>query len=167
MKIARIEEIKESRDNAQRVVVLTYHNVSKNKKGNWIGTPVTVERSVNDLILVDDALNESMLNPAIQKNEVKEDIEETTRTDKAIAEENPNLEIADNVKGNEENDEGITTENPEAESTNDDEENYEHIEAKDEIRQDIRRSKRKRNQRFNIHPDEIGECEDEKDEDYK
>ena len=31
-----------------------------NKKGNWIGTPVTVERSVNDLVLVDDALEESM-----------------------------------------------------------------------------------------------------------
>ena len=32
LKIARIEKIKESRDNAQRVVILTYHNVSKNKK---------------------------------------------------------------------------------------------------------------------------------------
>ena len=70
LKIARIEKIKESRDNAQRVVILTYHNVSKNKRGDWIGTPVTVERSVNDLILVDDALNESILNSNIQKIEV-------------------------------------------------------------------------------------------------
>ena len=60
LKIARVEEIKESRDNAQRVVVVTYHNVGINKKGDWIGTPVTVERSVNDLVLVDDALNESL-----------------------------------------------------------------------------------------------------------
>ena len=33
LKLARIEEIKKSRDNAQRVVVVTYHNVSINKKG--------------------------------------------------------------------------------------------------------------------------------------
>ena len=33
LKIARIEKIHESRDNAQRVVTLTYHNVSKNKDG--------------------------------------------------------------------------------------------------------------------------------------
>ena len=29
------------------------------------------------------------------------------------------------------------------------------------------RPNRKRIQRINIHPDEIGECEDEKDEDYR
>ena len=63
LKLARIEEIKKSRDDAQRVVVVTYHNISINKKGEWIGTPVTVERCVNDLVLVDDALDESMLNP--------------------------------------------------------------------------------------------------------
>ena len=57
LKIARIEAIKESRDNVQRVVTLTYHNVSKNRNGKWIGTPITIQRSVKDLILVDDALN--------------------------------------------------------------------------------------------------------------
>ena len=67
LKLARIEEIKESRDDAQRVVVVTYHNVGINKKGEWIGTPVTVERSVNDLVLVNDALDESMLNPELKK----------------------------------------------------------------------------------------------------
>ena len=34
------------------------------------------------------------------------------------------------------------------------------------IRQDLRRSNRNRKQRINISPDEIGECDDEKDEDY-
>ena len=34
------------------------------------------------------------------------------------------------------------------------------------IRQDLRRSNRIRKQRINISPDEIGECDDEKDEDY-
>ena len=67
--------------------------MSLNKKGDWIGTPVTVERSVNDLILVDDALNESMLNPELQKSEVRENIDDqATRTDEAISVENPRVE---------------------------------------------------------------------------
>ena len=65
LKLARIEKIHDSRDNAQRVVTLTYHNVKMNKDGEWIGTPIQVERCVNDLILVDNALNESMLNPKL------------------------------------------------------------------------------------------------------
>ena len=69
LKIARIEKIHESRDNTQRVVTLTYHNVRKNKDGEWVGTPVRVDRSINDLVLVDNALNESMLNPSILKEE--------------------------------------------------------------------------------------------------
>ena len=81
LKLARIEKIHDSRDNTQRVVTLTYHNVKQNKDGDWIGTPVRVDRSINDLVLVDDALNESMLNPSIIKeknplenNEKKEEI---------------------------------------------------------------------------------------------
>ena len=112
---------------------------------------------------MDDALNESMLNPKIQKIEIKEDNDET-RTNEVIAKENPSLELADSIEGNkEEKDEGITTEYPEDESTIDDEENDENNEAEGETRQDVRRSNRKRNQRFDIHPDEIGECDDEKD----
>ena len=62
LKLARIEKVHDSRDNAQRVVTLTYNNVRLNKDGEWIGTPVQVDRCINDLILVDNALNESMLN---------------------------------------------------------------------------------------------------------
>ena len=65
LKLARIEKIHDSRDNTQRVVTLTYHNVRLNKDGEWIGTPVQVDRCINDLILVDNALNESMLNPRL------------------------------------------------------------------------------------------------------
>ena len=65
--VARIEEIHDSRDNTQRVVTLTYHIIRLTKDGEWIGTPVRVDRCINDLILVDDALNESMLNPSIIK----------------------------------------------------------------------------------------------------
>ena len=70
LKIARIEKIHDSRDNTQRVVTLTYHNVRQNKDGDWVGTPVRVDRSISDLILVDDALNESMLNPSILKEKI-------------------------------------------------------------------------------------------------
>ena len=67
LKLARIEKVYDSRDKAQRVVTLTYHNVRLNKDGEWIGTPVQVDRCINDLILVDNALNESMLNPKLLK----------------------------------------------------------------------------------------------------
>ena len=39
LKLARIKEIKEFRDNTKRMVVVTYHNVGLNKKGEWIGKP--------------------------------------------------------------------------------------------------------------------------------
>ena len=67
LKLARIEKIHDSRDGEQRIVTLTYTNVRLNKDGEWIGTPIQVDRCVNDLILVDNALNESMLNPKLLK----------------------------------------------------------------------------------------------------
>ena len=66
LRLARIEEIKKSRDGTQRVVVVTYHDINLNKKGEWVGNPVTVERCVSDVVPVDNALNESMLNPKLQ-----------------------------------------------------------------------------------------------------
>ena len=67
LKLARIVKIHDSRDDTQRVVTLTYHNVKQKKDGEWTGKPVKVDRSINDLVLVDNALNESMLNPSILK----------------------------------------------------------------------------------------------------
>ena len=49
------------------MVTLTYNNIRVNKDGEWIGTPIQVERCVNDLVLVDKALNDSMLNPRLLK----------------------------------------------------------------------------------------------------
>ena len=72
LKIARVEKIHASRDDAQRVVTLTYNNVRVNKDGEWVGTPVRVERSVNDLVIVDNALNDSMLNPKIGRESNQE-----------------------------------------------------------------------------------------------
>ena len=69
MKFARILKINDSRDEAQRILTLTYTNIKKRKDGTWIGTPIKVERSINDVIPIDNALNESMLNPSILVNE--------------------------------------------------------------------------------------------------
>ena len=153
LKIARIDEIKESRDNVQRVVILTYHNVSKNKNGKWIGTPMTVERSVKDLILVDDALNESMLSPKVKENKIE--IENETQNDEVKEDEKQNAETVNSNEGNNESLEDELNDKIESDKTS------------DETMQNVRRSNRNRNQRYNIHPDEIGENDDEKDEDYQ
>ena len=115
------------------------------------GIPVRVERSVNDLILVDDALSESMLNTNIKKIEVRNDSDEK-ENDNIEEEENQSIELMNNNDGNDETirDELINDE-----------------EIEDKVIQNVRRSNRLRKQRIDIHPDEIGKCEDEKDEDYR
>ena len=65
LRLARVNEIKKSRDGSQRVVAVTYHNININKKGEWIGTPTRVERCVKDFVLVDVALNDSILSPEV------------------------------------------------------------------------------------------------------
>ena len=67
LKLATIVKVHDSSGETQRVVTLTYHNVKQNKDGEWIGKPVKVDRSINNLVLVDNALNKSMLNPIILK----------------------------------------------------------------------------------------------------
>ena len=113
---------KESRDGTQRVVVVIYQNVNLNKKGEWIGNPVTVERCVSDLILVDDALNDSMLNPKIkiQNIEVSSDNREKIQKEgehKVVADEVQKLQVitdGDDVQklqgtnGNDQNKENTT-----------------------------------------------------------
>ena len=60
-----------------------------NNRGEWIGTPVTVERSVNHLVLVDDAVDESMLKPELQNNEIRENTDDqTSGIDEEISTEN-------------------------------------------------------------------------------
>ena len=156
LKIARVEEIKESRDDTQRVVVVTYHNVGMNKKGNWIGTPVTVERSVNDLVLVDDAFDESMLKPGLQNNELKEYDDQ-------------NNDLKENDDQDSENEDVTWNENQDIqEIVNDTDKNVNgNDEDEDKHEIEVRRSNRKRIQRINIQPDEIGDCDDENDQDYK
>ena len=106
LRLARVNEVKKSRDGRQRVVVVTYQNVSINKKGNWIGNPITVERCVTDVVLVDNALNESMLSPSSKmqlENKEKPDDQETgdirLKTMRET-EENPSDEVTNEEPGN-------------------------------------------------------------------
>ena len=104
---------------------------------------------------MDDALNESMLNPKIQKIKVK-DYSDETRTDDVEKDEKQSTELMNNNDGNVEPiEDELITDKGETDETG------------DKVIQNVRRSNRNRKQRFNIHPDEIGECEDEKDEDYR
>ena len=153
------------------MVTLTYHNVRLNKDGEWIGTPVKVDRCINDLILVDDALNESMLNPSIleKTNAKRREIDRTSNEHEGN--DGARNDEKDKTDDNNENDEARDDENNESDELRNDEndeivENDETLSQADNV-QGIRRSTREHKQRIKITPDEIGDCDDEKDKDYK
>ena len=88
-----------------------------------------------------------MLKPELQNNEIRENTDDqTSGIDEVISTENQEMQKI--VNNNEQN----VNENDEAE---------------DEPKIEVRRSNRKRCQRINIQPDEIGNCDDENDQDYK
>ena len=178
LKFARVERIHESRDNAQRVVTLTYNNIRMNKNGDWIGTPVTVDRSVNDLVLVDNALNDSMLGSRLAAKKDESCEKKKIANDDEISKDNimnddKALEITNPETSNTDNDDSINTiekddDNKEAEEDpeprtvideNDDGENRSGTE--------VRKSTRKRVQRMIIEADDIGDCDTKNDPDYR
>ena len=181
MKFARILKINDSRDEAQRILTLTYTNVKKRKYGTWVGTPITVERSINDVIPVDNALNESMLNPGIlvneentskleKENNAKKD-ENASNDETATNDENDEIATNDENTNNDDSDEVVDTKMT---GNNDKDENKDEIEKEittmQEIKDDnkhIRKSERIRKQRYEIHPDDIGNNDDEKDKNYE
>ena len=70
---------------------MTYHNISVNKKGEWIGTPTRVERCVKDVILVDTALNDSILSPKIVEDNTSDDPEVS------LAEASPGMDLTNRL----------------------------------------------------------------------
>ena len=144
--MARIVKIHDSRDETQRVVTLTYNNVRKNKDGKWIGTRMTVDRSVNDIIPVDTALNDSMLNCSKQSDNTATTNEE------------------DDTEGNEEDNEEL--ESDEEDTVEKEEANIADKECDTEETVQLRRSERVRKQRHKLNPDDIGNDENDSDEDY-
>ena len=153
LKFARVEKIHDSRDDAQRVVTLTYNNVKINKDGKWVGTPVRVERSVNDLVIVDNALNDSMLSPQIKrksnqenKRHAREDLSDHGNKEKDVTE---NKEGSNDSEMQEE----IRTNDPVEDVTENEEVN-------------VRKSTRIKKKRMVITEDEIGDCDNTDDPDY-
>ena len=130
-----------------------------------LGTPISVERSINDVIPIDNALNESMLNPSILENEENTPNDENYDETDEIA-----IDKGDEIANNNE-DEIVdikTNGNNEKEDSTD--EHSKGNETTQEIRNDnkqVRKSERIRKQRYEIHPDDIGNNDDEKDKTYK
>ena len=188
LKFARVKSIKKSRDNAQRVVTLTYNNIKLNKKGDWIGTPVTVDRSVNDLILVDNALSDSMLGPRVKKDESQE-IKDDNNDDGDGDDENEQEIKDDKTEKDDDDDNGNSNDNDALETEDDnieeDNENADEdkgiVDVKNDVQKEnskenngknepgngVRRSARKKVQRITIEADDIGDCDTEKDPDYE
>ena len=89
--MARVDKIKESWDGSQRVVVVTYTNIGINKKGNWIGTPVSV-----DLVLVDAALDDSTLSPEVN-TAAEEDLPEIEDSGNPVEPENSSAQVTNEI----------------------------------------------------------------------
>ena len=125
--------------------------------------PISVERSINDIIPIDTALNESMLSPSVlEKEKHIADDEKVNETDENTIDDGNEV-----VNGNE--DENIDEEVND-EKKEDTDEQYKEKEITSEVEsgnKQTRKSERIKKQRFEIHPDDIGDNDDEKDKNYK
>ena len=157
MKLARILRITESKDNAQRILMLEYNNIKKNKEGNWIGTPMMVERSINDVIPIGKAIDESLLN--LDSNEIEIEVEDV-ECENVIQEDKINDKIEE-ITGNDEQiqNDGSTSEDYDL---NDKQDNH-----KENNHTPVRKSERLRKRLVEINPEDIGENDNEKDKDYE
>ena len=157
MKLARILRITESKDNAQRILMLEYNNIKKNKEGNWIGTPMMVERSINDVIPIGKAIDESLLN--LGSNEIEIEVEDV-ECENIVHEENINDKIEE-ITGS---DKQIQNDDSTSEEYDLNDKNDNH---KENNHTPVRKSERLRKRLVDIDPEDIGENDNEKDKDYK
>ena len=157
MKLARVLQINESKDNAQRILMLEYNNIKKNKEGNWVGTPITVERSINDIIPIGKAINESLVNLDSRDIEVETEDEEQ---ENIIHEEN----INDGIEETTGNENLIQTDDNQKEDYDLNGKNDNH---KEDNHIPVRKSERIRKRLIDIDPEDIGENDNAKDKDYK
>ena len=179
MRFARVLKTNESKDNAQRILTLTYNNIKKRKDGNWTGTPTTVERSINDVIPIDTALNESMLSPSMLEKEIAIDIDKIDENALTNNDEKTNENdetILDGITGdekliedmlNDEEDTNINDENKNCDGEKKDDKKKEITRKGEDSNKHTRRSERIRKQRVEVHPDDIGDNDDENDKNYK
>ena len=187
LKFARVVSIHKSRDNAQRVVTLTYNNIKLNKKGDWIGTPVTVDRSINDLVLVDNALSDSMLGPRVKEDRVQTQDDNDGNDDGHGEAEHEMMNIDNKMDDDAEDNDNSSVDpgNKDGEIKEDGSRKAKDTGGTDETRKDIqegnekenntkegsgnevRRSERKKIQRMTIEADDIGDCDTDNDPDYE
>ena len=150
-------QINESKDDAQRILTLEYNNIKKKKDGNWIGIPKIVERSINDVIPIDKAVNESMLNPSILGKVVTDGISEID--EEVIREEDDETREINERDELNDSDEIILNNDDSGDRTNDNDETFN--------QKQVRRSERIKKQLVNINPEDIGDNDNENDEDYR
>ena len=158
---------------------LAYNNIKKRKDCNWTGIPTTVERSINDVIPIDTALNESMLSPSMLEKKIVIDIDDTDENalTNAGKKTNENDEtMLDGITGDEKTIGDMLSDKEET-NINDENKNIDR-EKKDDKKKEItrkgedsnkqtRRSERIRKQRVEVHPDDIGDNDDGNDKSYK
>ena len=163
MKLARVLQINESKDNAQRILTVEYNNIKKNKEGIWIGTQKIVERSINDVIPIDKAINESLMNLGLSETEV-EATDGVHESEENITQEgNLNGETEELPENEDENlNQNDTNEPKEDNDSGDKNDNHE---ANDRI--PVRKSERIRKRLIDLNPEDIGDNDNVKDKDYK
>ena len=135
---------------------------------------MTVERSINDVIPIDNAINESMLSPNILERGITDENDESDEKvsvqDDDKINENDDL-ILDEIAGDEETIENILGDDEGTkEKTVEGKKDYgekEHTKEKDESNKQTRRSGRIRKQRLEIDPDDIGDNDNLNDKNYK
>ena len=148
-----------------------------NKNGDWIGTPVTVDRSVNDLVLVDNALNDSMLGSRVTAKKDESCEREKIANDDEISKDNiMNVDEAPEITNPETSDAHNDIINTIEKDDNNKEADEDHEprtitdendEDKDRPGIEVRKSTRKRVQRMTIEADDIGDCDTNDDPDYR
>ena len=139
-----------------------------------MGIPMIVERSINDVIPIDNAVNESMLNPSILEKEITNEIDEVDEKVLVQEEDETNEDdeiIPDDISGDEKtienmlgNEEGTKMNTVEGKK---DYGGKEITKEKDESNKQTRRSERIKKQRVEIHPDDIGDNDNMNDKSYK
>ena len=140
--------------------MLEYNNIKKNKEGIWVGTPKTVERSINDVIPIGKAINESLLNLSSNEIEVEAKDEIQGNEENIVHEEKLNNEIEEATgHGNLSQDNDNSKEDYDLNDKNDNHKENNHI--------PVRKSERLRKRLIDIDPEDIGENDSEKDKDYK
>ena len=123
---------------------------------------MTVDRSINDIIPVDDALNESMLNCSKQKDITDTGNDENDTEEDETSNNDIRIEETDGISNecmSDKKDDGKGIASKEEAKVGDKNCNMEE-------KVQIRRSERVRKQRYNVHSDDIGNDDNKSDQDY-